>query len=447
MDLTPQAKNALRSRTAAVKTGRAPTKRLRYLAVPATALILALALIFSFSFSSPSLQVQAKDLMSGIQPNPVESQPLSDEFLRATADFSLRLFRETQEGDNALLSPLSAVFALGMTAAGAQGETGAQFEAVLGDGLPVETLAAQYHALAARLTDSRAGTLRLANSIWYRDADWLHVKDSFLQTNADYFGADAYRADFDDPQTAADINKWVELQTDGLIDRMVENIESDTVLYLFNTLLFDMKWESVYQEPDLSTRTFTLEDSTEISHEFMSSTESLYLSDELAEGFVKPYEGGQYSFAALLPREGSLDEFLSALDGERFLAYLQNASQETVAASMPRFDLEDEAVLNEPLKRLGLTAAFDADIADFSAMAEAATGALYVGEVLQKTSITVGAQGTRAGAATKVEMLTEGAMLTSHTVELNRPFVYAIVENETGLPLFLGTVRNPAASK
>lgn len=134
--------------------------------------------------------------MSGIRPNPVESQPLSDEFLRATADFSLRLFRETQEGDNALLSPLSAVFALGMTAAGAQGRPGRSLRRCWATACPVETLAAQYHALAARLTDSRAGTLRLANSIWYRDADWLHVKDSFLQTNADYFGADAYRADF-----------------------------------------------------------------------------------------------------------------------------------------------------------------------------------------------------------------------------------------------------------
>ncbi len=89
-----------------------------------------------------------------------------------------------------------------------------------------------------------------------------------------------------------------------------------------------------------------------------------------------------------------------------------------------------------------MTEAFT-EAADFSRMAQTDTGLLYINRVLHKTHIEVDRAGTKAAAVTAVEMTNEAAMLEPEetpTVYLNRPFVYAIIDTETGLPIFLGSV-------
>ena len=382
----------------------------------------------------------SQDLMADIAPATVESETISPEDAAALADFSLSLLRDhTPSAENTLLSPLSLAAALGMTANGAAGETRAQMERTLG--LPADRL----NALMAALLHEENDTLHLANGIWFRDHD-LTVKPTFLQTNADYYGAAARQAAMDDA-TCREINRFVQKETAGMIKDMLApgTLSDDTVMCLVNALAFEAKWATVYTKNQVHTGDFTREDGKVVSAEFMYSAESHYLSDEGASGFIKPYRGLRYAFAALLPDEGiALEDYLGSLSGERLISILSGAERCTVNAALPKFSYACTYSLTESLKQMGMPDAFDADTADFSAMADSPRGKIFIDFVLHKTFIEVAEQGTRAGAATVVATNDGIATRDPKTVHLTRPFLYMIVDTERNLPVFIGTVVDPS---
>ena len=174
----------------------------------------------------------------------------------------------------------------------------------------------------------------------------------------------------------------------------------------------------------------------------MYSQEFTYLEDGLATGFLKYYEGGTYAFAALLPNEGvSLEDYIASLTGQGLRDTLTFARQEAVEAAIPQFTAQYDVELSGILSELGMADAFDASQADFSAMGSSPDGPLYLSRVLHKTFLALDAQGTRAGAATVVEVDT-GADAPGRAVYLDRPFLYLLVDCEANLPLFIGTVQS-----
>jgi len=176
----------------------------------------------------------------------------------------------------------------------------------------------------------------------------------------------------------------------------------------------------------------------------MNSEESIYLDDGSATGFIKPYYNDKYSFVALLPNEGiSIKDYIETLSGEGFLNTVKSAQNTVVNAVMPKFSYDYKIKLNDALKDLGMHDGLSAAKADFSRLGKSSRGNIYIGEVLHKTFISVDELGTKAGAVTKVEMTYESAPAELKIVRLDRPFVYAIIDNSTNLPVFIGTVMNP----
>ena len=190
------------------------------------------------------------------------------------------------EEKNTLISPLSVLCALAMTANGAKGETLAQMEDTLG--APVERLNQAVHTLMGQEDDA----MRLANSIWLAQRDDLTVNQDFLQTNANYYGAGVYQAPFDQT-TVREINRWVEEETHGMVEEILDEIPADTVMYLVNALAFEAEWESVYTQADVWEGSFTTQAGESQSVEMMHSQEAGFLQDDLATGFLKPYAGGK----------------------------------------------------------------------------------------------------------------------------------------------------------
>mgnify|MGYP000243103024 CR=1 FL=1 len=282
--------------------------------------------------------------------------------------------------------------------------------------------------------------LKLANSIWMKDTDTLHVEDAFLQQNADSYAAEIYSAPFDDA-TKKSINDWVGKHTDGMIPEILDEIPQDTVMYLVSALAFDAKWDRPFKSYEVWDGAFTARNGQEQTGAFRHGAVGQYLHDEHAEGFLKPYEGGRYAFAALLPDETtSIEDYVSRLTGEQLHAILTSPGDETVEIAMPKFKSEFSAELSDSLQALGMTDAFDSERADFTALGTSDEGNIYISRVLHKTFIQVDEEGTKAGAATAVEAAAEGAALYPHSVILNRPFVYMIVDLETKLPIFLGAL-------
>ena len=383
------------------------------------------------------------NLLSGVTPNREEPGSVSPEAAAAAADFALRLFRAGNEPErNTLISPLSVLWALAMTANGAEGGTRTQMESTLG--LRTDLWNEYFLAYLAALSAADS-PLKAANSIWFTADPRFTVNQAFLQTDADFYGADLYQAPFDDATLDA-INEWVREKTDGMIPRILDQIPQAAVMYLVNALAFDAEWEVPYQRQDVSAGNFFPANGEKRLVDFLSGTEHLYLEDELATGFIKPYAGGKYAFAALLPREGvSLEDYVNSLDGAAVQKLLSGAEEVTVYTALPKFETQYDTELSNVLKSMGMELPFDEARADFSGLGTSTAGNIYVSRVIHKTFLSVSEEGTRAAAATVVEMADGCALIEDYkTVTLDRPFLYMLIDTETQLPFFLGTMLDPA---
>lgn len=387
-------------------------------------------------------RAESTDLMADVVPEDVEGKDTDEIFIKNVSEFYFELLKRTvDEDENSLVSPLSVMLALAMTANGARNETLEQMEKVLGHDIGLEDLNKYLTTYYQNLPAGEKYRISIANSIWFRDdEDRLTVRDEFLQTNADYYKAQIYKSPFNE-QTLTDINNWVDQKTEGMIDKILDEIDYNAVMYLINAIVFDAEWERIYYEHEINWGDFHGEDGQSYRVSFMFSEEGSYLEDEFVTGFIKPYAGDKYSFAALLPREDiSVKSYIDSLTGESFISLINSASMEPVSASLPKFSYEYEVLMNEALAAMGMPDAFD-DAADFKDLGESTRGNIYIAEVFHKTFIAVDEKGTKAGAVTKVEMTDEAAM-EMKVVRLDRPFVYAIIDNATGLPIFIGTVMN-----
>ena len=384
--------------------------------------------------------VKAESLMEGIKPQKIKDlDDLSVQNPVAT-DFAVRLLQASlQEGENVLISPLSVLSALAMTVNGAEGDTRKQMEETLG--MSAKELNLYFYTYMQNLPEEKRCKLSLANSIWFTDHERFSVNQDFLQTNANYYGADIYKTPFDE-QTLKDINNWVKYRTDDMIPEILNRIPESALMYLVNALAFDAEWFQIYAENEVREDKFTKEDGTKQTASFMKSTEHVYLEDENATGFMKYYRGGKYAFVAMLPNEGvSVADYVASLDGAALNALLANPQDTAVYATLPKFETEYSTDMAAVLQSMGMTDAFNGSTADFSGIGTSKSGNIYISRVLHKTYICVDEKGTKAGAATAVEMM-DGSSIHSgpKRVTLNRPFVYMLVDCENNIPFFIGTM-------
>ncbi|MBO4861494.1 MAG: serpin family protein [Firmicutes bacterium] len=369
---------------------------------------------------------------------PVSAETLESGESRA-ADFALRLISACREkGDNTLVSPLSVMAALSMTANGAEGNTLAQIEKVLG--FSRDELNGFLQSYRNYLAAAQGGELRSADSVWYTDDADFAVNKEYLKVCTDSFGAESFRTRFDSSAKDA-INNWVSRKTKGLIPGILDQISEDALVYLVDALAFEAEWEDVYRKDQVHSGTFTCADGTTQSADYMFSFEGKYLETENAVGFIKNYKKGDFAFAALLPKDGCTpDDVIASLDGSSLIMLLSSPEETSVHANVPKFEISFDADLAGTLAGMGITDAFDMSKADLSGIGTSRQGPVYINRVLHKTYISVFEKGTKAGAATAVEM-TSGANPNSiKQVWLNRPFVFMLIDRTTDIPFFIGVV-------
>ncbi len=408
-----------------------------------TFIITSLLLIVSILVTSTGCnqKVTAESLMEGISPNPVT--PLED--LKSDAyiitDFGLKIFKQGYiDGENTLISPLSVLTALGMTSNGAKDNTLAQMEKLFG--MSKDELNKYLYTYLNSLSESEKYKLKPANSIWFTSDERFSVKKDFLQTNADYYNADIYKTEFNDI-AVKDINNWVKNKTNKMIPNIIEDVSDETVMYLINALAFEAEWADIYEKDQVEHGEFTLENGNKQTVEFMYSNENKYLENENSKGFIKYYSGHKYAFVALLPNEEiSMSDYIQTLNGEELNKLLSNPKNNTVKTAIPKFKTEYETEMKDIMKALGMTDAFSGDTADFTNLGISTFGNIYIDKIIHKTYISVGEKGTKAGATTVIEMTNECAQIENNpkTVHLDRPFVYMLIDCQTNIPFFIGTM-------
>lgn len=363
----------------------------------------------------------------------------------AAMDFAVRSLQEcadyaaiegTEESNNILISPISVYFALGMLENGAKNETKTELEEVLGLNV------GQMNSFAKEYMNQVPEELKIANSIWYTSHERFTVEEPFIQSVKGYYNGEIFEAAFDD-STCKDINDWVEEKTDGTIKEVLNEIPPDAVMYLINALVFEAEWENTYDESQVREGIFTVLENVEQEVDMMYSEESYYLEDEKATGFIKYYDGREYAFVALLPNENvGIQEYIGSLTGAHLLDLLEHPVEVPVQACIPQFELQGQIEMKDILAEMGIQMIFDDQNADLSGLGTSTAGNLFVDRVIHKTYIEVSPAGTKAGAATVIEVRDECAFIYEEMKEvyLNRPFLYMIIDCENNQPIFIGTV-------
>ena len=426
--------------------------------------------------TAPPSEGRSVDLLADVQAGDVQKgNPADEAFRAAQAKFSVDLLREQQslESDkekNLLVSPLSVSLALGMTMNGAKGDTLTEMQKVLGDDLTAEQLNSYYAGWSDALlkpetvryldydengrmdtVESQSAPVTLANAIWIRDnEERIHVPLPFLRTTAGYYHADAFRAPFDET-TVDDINGWCDENTHHMIPKVLNGLTEQDVMVLANALTFEDIWSKPYEDYQIDDGKFTAVNGKVRDVKMMSSEEGTYIQDDKATGFIKGYRDSRYSFAAVLPNEDvSLDDYIASLDGEKLQKLLASKERCEVWAEMPEFSYDYSTELNAALCGLGMPAAFSPGTADFTGLNDAEGMATWIGRVIHKTHIEVCKSGTKAAAVTVITMRASGVIedppQPKH-VTLDRPFLFMILDNQTNLPLFLGTVKDIPAEQ
>lgn len=359
-------------------------------------------------------------------------------YAQQLSEFGVNLLKGTAEpGRNTMISPLSAAFALSMVGSGARGETLAEMEAVLG--VPVEELAT--YLSACEYDGTEDAILHSANAIWLNENAQLTLHPEFLRHCSDAFDAEAFTTPFDQA-ALEDINGWVSDNTDHMIPAMLDEISPSALMYLVNALSMDARWAQVYEPHQVQGGVFTTAKG-ETQPVWYLSSEEVYLQGENARGFLKYYEGERYAFAAVLPDEGiSLDRYLASLDGQQLQQLLTPQGEARVL--LPKFHSEFGEDLAGALMDMGMEKAFQHLQADFSGIGSSEDGNLFITQVLHKTAITVDEEGTEAAGSTAVIIAPGDAPQTKPILHLDRPFFYMIVDMQTGVPIFMGTLETVA---
>ena len=380
----------------------------------------------------------SKNLTSGSSGAPAALKAMDDVMRTAYETFAYKLFAQLPEGKTRMISPFSVYVALSMLANGAEGETLAQIDELLG--LTAEERNAYLAAWIRDLTEVEDGATKFTNadSIWIYDEFGSIVPKDFLDICAQYYRAAVFSTPMDE-STVADINTWAKAKTMDKIDKLIDELSENTAMILMNAIALDAAWEGEFDEAETQKDyPFTKADGTTVKVDMMfGDLSEAYVENELATGFVKAYKGNEFSYMALLPKEGvSLEQLIASLTSEKVqsLLYLSGLPA-TTHIGIPKYEAEYSIEFNDVLMELGMTDAFDDSKANFSRLFEQFE--VYVTRVGHKTYISVDEKGTEAVAVTHVDTGWK-SMPMEYWVTLDRPFVYMIVDSN-GLPIFIGT--------
>jgi serpin B len=376
--------------------------------------------------------------------------PKKVDMAQSSFDFATQLYQRYSAGnkpENLIFSPASIHLAMTMTSAGAAGNTLKQMESVLA--LPGGDAT---HKAYAMLTNDLLGGAKkpfefsLSNNLWLQKD--YPVQPAFSQTLTKSYRAAVTPLDFiGNPNAArATINDAVAKQTHDKIKDLLspDAITPMTRLILTNAVYFKAAWADAFEENATKQEPFHSLDGKDDPAAMMHKTERMgYFENDQLQMVELPYEGRQLSMLVVLPKSDRLEALAnveqSLPDLTKWSAGLRG---KRVNLAMPKFKFESQLALGADLEAMGMTDAFT-NKADFSRLTTQEK--LYISAVIHKAFIDVNEAGTEAAAATAVSISAMSMPMHEAPVDFiaNRPFVFAIRHNQTGVILFLGRVARP----
>ena len=373
---------------------------------------------------------------------------LDDRLVSSSTSFGFNLFDRLAKQDpnkNIFISPSSVAIALSMTYNGASGETQEAIAKALElQNIKIDEINDYNRNIQELLANGDTNVeLNIANSLWARKD--IALEQTFLNKVKEFYQAEISNLDFKDPNAANTINAWVKKNTKDKIDKIVDRIEPDSMLFLINAVYFKGKWEAPFEKSLTKPQPFTLADGTKIQHPAMSrSGEYRYYDAPTFQAISLPYGTGRFSMEIFLPKaKSNLLEFQKQLTAKNWQEWSTKFTRKEGLIQLPRFKVEYETSLKSALQNMGMAIAFDSDKADFRNLS---TVKAFIGEVKHKTFVEVNEEGTEAAAATSIEMKVTSASPSEETpfqMIVDRPFFFTISDRQTGTIIFMGAIQNP----
>ncbi len=368
--------------------------------------------------------------------------------------FTLNFFQSLNgkmKNRSIVCSPLSITYVLSMVNDGATGTTEQELEQTLGFHKGGIQAVNDY---CKNLIDNLPHVdekvqLNIANAIFVNDK--YQLKKQFQQDMASYYDAKAEALDFSSPSTLDRINGWCDEKTRGMIPTILERVDPRTVSYLLNAIYFKAEWASMFEKNETREEVFTTPDGETRVPLMHQNVYMNYLRNDQYAAVSIPYGNGQWMMTVMLPEDGkTTDDVISSLAASGWSTdFLKNPLREArryaVDLKLPRFetafDTDDAGGLIELLKGMGIRRAFDGNSAEIPNMCE--NGDLYISMMKQKAKIKVNEEGSEAAAVTIAGLNFLSAVADTQeppkaTFHANRPFVYVIHEQSSGVILFVG---------
>ena len=366
-------------------------------------------------------------LTDNISVTPVKTDITSfDQLKNGINEFSMNMYSALPADKNIFYSPYSIASALSMLDVGADGATKKELENALG----ITDLDEWNDEMKAYLSKdwSQNTFVNTANSVWMnKDTSWsADIEKDFLTPAKDYYSGEVYEADFNGQpdKVVQNVNNWVSTNTNKMIPEILKEIPGGTVMMLINAVYFEGKWDTPFTED----KTFQ---------------SSFYGTDKES---VVPYDGDNVVMKVFMPTadDGDINELFDKLSNEekqKLIDSLDNANNvEIDTLQLPKFtDEQSIDGLDEILQNMGIRSAYS-DSADFSKIADG----IAVSSVNHRAKVIVDENGTKAAAETDI-MVKETAMMPSeetYNFIVDKPFVYVIEDQSTGMILFMGRVNS-----
>lgn len=359
------------------------------------------------------------------------SKGFAESYNSLTRIFLKKCFSDNSK-QNVVLSPFSILVLLSMLAGSTDGNTRDEIMAMISDTGDYDNEKETIRVLSELIESG--GKLHSANAVC--------VKEKIVDTiNAEYIEElqKCYSGElFSSSNMVRDVNNWIAEKTNGMIKDVVDESAEEMLACIINAIAFESKWSEEYEEDQIRDEKFHNADRTNKTVPMLHSTEWKYIEQEMYTGFIKDYKGLNYSFMGLLPRKKGISQIHRCLRDINFTEVFANAGACDVDVTIPEFRYTSDYDISNHCIDMGIKQAFSEE-ADFSPLS---SEWLKVEKILHSARIELDRCGTKAAAVTVTEVFAgcAYAFWDRKEVKLDRPFIFAIMHNETKLPIFVGVV-------
>lgn len=365
------------------------------------------------------------------------------DFQKNAISFSMELLKTNYSinEDKTVLAPANAYLQLGLIANGSLKDTKNEITNALGKSLSLEQLnqCAQYfQSRLAYFRDTSEEELYLTNfknALWCNDI--FDIKKDFLKTDAKYYAIDLYRFLFTDSNSLGKINNWTK-DNSSFDSDAIDTLNDNAYMYQTSTLQIKDNWLEDYATKNVQSGTFNGSDGT--SEVTYNASSEYLLKDDNSTGFIKSFKNTPLKLCVILPNEDiSLSDYINNINSDSFINLIDSMDVLTKCnAYLPDFSKSTSVDLTDSLQNMGIKSIFTEE-ARLDNMTK--TENVHLSQMIQSFDFQISANGI-SSSEIKEKTTADSDLNNKVTVKADRPFIFAVIDNESNIPLYLGVVEN-----